>query len=79
MIAVKTGKPGAGKSYAAFLEIVEELRYGTRDVVTNLPVLVDELEAYFQRHMHGVRDMVDVRGRVRLIEKPKERAQRYEE
>lgn len=45
-----SGKPGAGKSLYATKLIFEELRYGTRHVVTNVPLLVGELNAYYHEH-----------------------------
>lgn len=64
MIAISTGKPGAGKSYGALCAIIDELQFGDRDIVTNVSLHMAELNAYFQR---SGRNFVDVFARVRLI------------
>ena len=42
MIHFIVGKPGGGKSYYAVLQICHELLHGSRCVVTNLPLRLDE-------------------------------------
>lgn len=49
MIHFVTGKPGGGKSMYAMQCIVRELVTSNRDVVTNLPVRRDILNAFLQR------------------------------
>jgi len=63
MIVIKTGKPRAGKSLGLLLDILDELEFGTRFIVTNLSLKLDELNAYFQ--VRG--KFVDVFYRVRLV------------
>jgi len=56
-----SGRPGAGKSLYAMRLIVEELRRGTRCVVTNVAVKLPELNCYLQD------DNSDVMRRVRIL------------
>ena len=44
------GKVGAGKTYRGVENIRDELLRTERLVVTNLPLLVDNLKAYFEKH-----------------------------
>lgn len=44
------GKKGGGKSYLAMKWLIEELRHGTRDVVTNLAVDLPKLAEYLETH-----------------------------
>lgn len=64
MIEMFTGKPGGGKSYGGLLAILDELENGNRDIVTNMALDLNELNAYFQRKG---RRFVDVFSRVRMI------------
>ena len=43
-----SGKPGAGKSRYAMKLIADEIMYGFRPVLTNVPVKMGELNAYLQ-------------------------------
>jgi len=55
MIHFVTGKPGGGKSMFAMMMIIRELISSRRDVVTNLPIRRDVLNAFLQRkypHVH---------------------------
>jgi Zonular occludens toxin (Zot) len=45
-----SGKPGAGKSLYATKLVFEELRFGNRQIVTNLALKPGELNAYYHRH-----------------------------
>ena len=45
-----SGKPGAGKSLLGLQYIFDELVYGDRHIVTNLGLLVGELNAYYQEN-----------------------------
>lgn len=66
MISIFTGKPGAGKTYGALLEIIRELEMGSRDIVTNVSLDLNALNEYFQR---PGRPFVDVFSRLRVIDK----------
>jgi len=65
MIRLFIGTPGAGKSYAALKDLVEELAYGSRLVVTNLPVLPGELNAWMAKEHPAWTD--DINQRIRII------------
>jgi len=65
MIRLFIGTPGAGKSYAALKDVVEELAYGSRLIVTNLPVLTGELNAWMAKEHPLWKD--DINQRIRLI------------
>lgn len=65
MIYNLTGKPRAGKSYFALKQIVNELLYGHRTVVTNLAINIPRLQAWIQKR-HPNSD-VDLNQRLRLI------------
>lgn len=60
-----TGKPGGGKSLYAMKLLVEELVYGGRHIMTNLPVRLGELNAYLQEEYPNRN--IDVLGRVTLL------------
>jgi hypothetical protein len=45
-----SGKPGGGKSLYATKLVFEELRFGTRHVVTNLALKPGELNEYYHKH-----------------------------
>lgn len=67
MIRAYVGKPGGGKTYRALVkEIVEELLYGNRFVITNVSVLPEELAAYFHEN-HGGAEFVDLHKRLRIL------------
>jgi hypothetical protein len=66
MIRVFTGKPRQGKSYHACCWALEELRDGERNVVTNLPLDLSEMNAYFQRPKMK---FADVYKRVQILSK----------
>jgi len=44
-----SGKPRAGKTLYGFKLLVDELLYGSRVVITNLPIRAGELNSYLQR------------------------------
>jgi len=44
-----SGKPGGGKSLYATKLIIDELLYGTRCVITNVPLKLGNLNAYLQK------------------------------
>jgi len=46
MIRLFIGTPGAGKTYGALVDLIDELVYGDRLIVTNLPLLLPDLNAY---------------------------------
>lgn len=59
------GKPGAGKSLLSVTFVIEELVYGRRIVVTNLPLKLDALNEYLQKKYPDAN--VDLSKRVRLL------------
>lgn len=65
-----SGKPGGGKSLYAVKLIVEELVYGSRTVITNLPLKLPELNTYLQRE-HPSKS-IDLLNRVILLDDDKE-------
>lgn len=72
MIKLYTGTPGAGKSYGSLKrEIIPELRWGDRVVVTNLAIRPGELNAYLQ----SVGADCDLDDRLRMISR--DEAQRF--
>jgi len=48
-IHVILGKPGSGKTLYAVSRVIEELANGDRNIVTNLPIRLPELNEYIQR------------------------------
>lgn len=48
-IHIIAGKPGSGKSYYSMKWLVNELKDGERNIVTNLPVKLAELNEYCQK------------------------------
>lgn len=44
-----SGKPGGGKSLYGMKMVLDELLYGNRTVITNLPIKLPELNEYLQR------------------------------
>ena len=48
-IHVILGKPGSGKSLYATSRVIQELREGSRNIVTNLPLRPDRLNEYLQQ------------------------------
>lgn len=48
-IHIILGKPGAGKSRYALAKVVDELVHGEKNIVTNLPIKVPELNEYLQK------------------------------
>lgn len=60
-----TGKPGGGKSMYGVRLILDELLYGTRPIVTNLPLKIGELNAFVQK-LAGER-VVSVVDRIRIL------------
>jgi len=60
------GKKGSGKSYLAARWLAEELKGGSRDVVTNLAVDLKALATYIELHCPGLRG--DEWKRVRILE-----------
>lgn len=67
MIRIFYGPPGAGKSLGAVMDLRDELVFGERLIVTNLPLDLGRLNAYCQKHYPGV-DYGDINQRIRLIE-----------
>jgi len=65
MIRLFIGTPGAGKSYGALKDLVEELVYGQRLIVTNLPVLIEVLNPYMAKKYPEWAD--DIHKRLRII------------
>jgi len=65
MIRLFLGTPGAGKSYGALKEVVLELLYSQRIVITNLPVLPGLLNAWMAKNHPEWTD--DINQRVRII------------
>jgi len=65
MIRLFIGTPGAGKTYGALKDILEELLYGVRMVITNAPLLTPVLNEYIAKHHPEWKD--DINLRVRLI------------
>ncbi len=59
------GKPGAGKSLLSVSFVIEELVNGRRIVVTNLPLKLDFLNEYIQKHHPAA--SVDLTTRVRIL------------
>lgn len=60
-----SGKPGGGKTLYSVKLIVEELVYGTRCVITNVPLKLGELNAYLQKNYP--QKTIDLHKRVRLF------------
>lgn len=65
MIRMICGKIGGGKTYFALREIVEELVYGSRVVVTNVALKLPELNEYLQCEYPD--KTIDLDDRVRII------------
>jgi len=61
-----SGKPGGGKSMYAVKLIVEELLYGDRCVITNVPLKLPELNEYLQKQYPA--KSIDLHLRVRLFD-----------
>jgi len=59
-----SGKPGGGKSLYGVKLILEELMYGQRTIITNVPLKLPELNAYIQKTTDRA---VDVVGRVWIL------------
>lgn len=53
-----SGKPGGGKSLYGVKLIIEELLYGHRTIITNVPLKIPELHAYLQEHSSKVIDVI---------------------
>jgi len=66
MIRIYYGTPGAGKTYNALRDLLEELLYGTRLIVTNLPLNLGLLNSYCQRDYPAV-DFGDINERIRIV------------
>lgn len=64
-IRIITGKPGGGKSYWCLREVIEELRWGTRVIVTNLPLDLPALNAYLQEV--DKEHTIDLHDRIRIL------------
>jgi len=64
MIRLFIGTPGAGKSYAALKDVVEELVYGNRLIITNLPILAGELNAWLAVNHSTWTDDINLRLRI---------------
>lgn len=65
MIHAISGKPRGGKSLYAVRLVVDELLYGNRQIITNLPLKKGELNAYFQERYPD--RVVDVLNRVVIL------------
>lgn len=65
MIHFISGKPRGGKSLYAVRLVVEELVYGTRTVITNLPLKLPDLNEHIQKKYPD--KLVNVVGRVILL------------
>jgi len=65
MIHFISGKPRGGKSLYAVRLVVEELVYGTRTVITNLPLKLPELNEHIQKKYPD--KLVNVVGRVIIL------------
>jgi len=66
MIRIFYGTPGAGKSYDMLRDLLEELLWGQRLIVTNLSVDIGKLNAYCAKHYPDV-DIGDINQRIRII------------
>jgi len=64
-VRVILGKPGGGKSFICLVEIIEELVYGCRVIVTNLPLDLPALNAYIQKNYP--KEDIDLHDRVRIL------------
>lgn len=64
MIHFVTGKPGGGKSYYSLRQIVEDLAKTERWIVTNLPIVLEELAEYLHNRYP---EPIDIRRRIRLL------------
>jgi len=71
MIHFFLGKPGGGKSYRALREIVDELVYGERVIVTNVALRLPELNAWLQKN-HPTKS-VDLHERIRILDEDEAR------
>lgn len=67
------GKPGGGKTYRALREIVEELIYGIRVIVTNASLKLPELAAYLAEKYPDKE--IDLNDRIRIL--TEEQARRF--
>jgi hypothetical protein len=65
MIHGVIGKPRGGKSYWMTKHLINELVNGTRTVVTNLPLVPDQIAKYIAEHHPGAE--VDLLNRLRMI------------
>jgi len=66
MISIFYGQPGAGKSFGALqAKLVDELLYGDRLIVTNLPVDLGRLNAWCQKNHPKWEG--DINERIRLV------------
>jgi len=66
MIRIFYGTPGAGKSYDSLRDLVDELLYGTRLIVTNLSIDTGRLNAHLSAAHPGI-DYGDINHRLRII------------
>lgn len=66
MIRIFYGTPGAGKSYGTLKDLIEELAYGLRLIVTNLSVDFGRLNALLQKRYPQI-DFGDINHRIRII------------
>lgn len=60
-----SGRPGGGKTLYALHLIKEELVYGSRPIITNLPLKLGELNAYLQREYPN--KTIDLASRVFIL------------
>lgn len=66
MIRLFVGTPGAGKTYGALLDAIQELVYGERLLITNLPLLLPDLNAYLADEYPGWTG--DINQRIRILD-----------
>jgi len=65
MLRIFYGTPGAGKSYGALRDMIEELAYGERLIVTNLSLDLGKLNEWMHKEFPWWED--DINCRIRLI------------
>jgi len=65
MIRTFIGSPGGGKTYGALKDMRDELLYGHRLCITNMPVHVDRLNAHLQKYDQEAAP--DLNQRLRII------------
>src|SRR5882672_5024137 len=61
-----SGKPGGGKSMYSVRLILDELLYGSRVIITNVPLSIPALNEYFQRQYPEKN--IDLHFRIRFLD-----------